>query len=358
MKIRKVKKNDYIKIKFLFKKNNLKFYTLNTWYNLWKSLKLSKDEKNSLGWVIEYKKNIIGHLGNFFSYYNFKKKKIKCSVLNGWVVDRKYRHASLALIKKYFDQKNCDFFYGTTFSKNTATIVKKFSAKPIPVNNFTKSYYIITDSKKVLYFFFRKNFFLKKLIVNLINFFINLLLFYKINYWKKEIVKKKIVMLNELKPDLNRFLETHSKKNKKLTLDTSTFLFQSTLKNLIARNKIWFLVIYEANKIVGCSTCLIFKNKGIRASLLLNLIAENKTCYRSLIKENLVEAEKRGCMYLNFKNFSQEKIRIIENFKPFIKNLPNNNFYYKSNSIILKNLLKKHSSWNPSSFDGDILLNY
>jgi hypothetical protein len=75
MKIRKVKKNDYIKIKFLFKKNNLKFYTLNTWYNLWKSLKLSKDEKNSLGWVIEYKKNIIGHLGNFFSYYNFKKKK-------------------------------------------------------------------------------------------------------------------------------------------------------------------------------------------------------------------------------------------------------------------------------------------
>ena len=63
-------------------------------------------------------------------------------------------------------------------------------------------------------------------------------------------------------------------------------------------------------------------------------------------------------MYLNFKNFSQEKIRIIENFKPFIKNLPNNNFYYKSNSIILKNLLKKHSSWNPSSFDGDILLNY
>ena len=77
-------------------------------------------------------------------------------MLNGWVVDRKYRHASLALIKKYFDQKNCDFFYGTTFSKNTATIVKKFSAKPIPVNNFTKSYYIITDSKKVLYFFFRK----------------------------------------------------------------------------------------------------------------------------------------------------------------------------------------------------------
>tara|TARA_B110000285_G_scaffold233658_1_gene308127 strand:+ start:322 stop:1398 length:1077 start_codon:yes stop_codon:yes gene_type:complete len=358
MKIRKVEKRDFLEIKLLFKRNNLSFYKPKVWNVLWKSFYIIKREKKVLGWVVEHNKKIVGHIGTFTTEYYYLNKKINCSVLNGWVVDKKFRNISLVLIKKYFDQKNCDFFYGTTFVEETTSIVKKFGAKQVPVPSLKKSYYILTNSKNFLKFIFKKDFFFKQFVINFLNILINFFLSYKIKYWKKIKIEKQIIITKELNSNMNNFLKIYLKNSKSLIFNMNNFFFKNILSSLIKRNLIWFFHVYEKNIVVGYSCCLIVKKGKFRSALLLDVKALSQTSYKSLIKANINESEKRNCMYFNFRNFSSEKTEVVKNFKPFTRNLSYSNFYYKLNNYKLKKLITNQNIWDTSNLDGDIILNY
>ena len=123
IKIRKVKIQDFKKLKSLFSRNAHEFMSNETWHNLWKNPTIEMRKTSSLGWVYEINNKIVGHIGNYSTRYFFKKKKIKCSVLHGWIVDKKYRVVSIQLLRKYLSQKNQDFFIGTTTNEKAGKIM-------------------------------------------------------------------------------------------------------------------------------------------------------------------------------------------------------------------------------------------
>ena len=51
-------------------------------------------KKWAKGWIIEKNQKVVGHVGNFPMNYFLNKKAYVCAVLNGWVVDKKFRSHS------------------------------------------------------------------------------------------------------------------------------------------------------------------------------------------------------------------------------------------------------------------------
>ena len=125
MILRKVYNDDYNKIKILFKRNNLKIIDNKRWKNLWKKNPILKNKKKwTKGWVIEENKKMVGHFGSFPTQYIRNKKAYICSVLHGWVVDKKFRSMSILLLKKLFMEKNIDFFLCTSANPEAGKILK------------------------------------------------------------------------------------------------------------------------------------------------------------------------------------------------------------------------------------------
>ena len=179
MILRTVSKKDYNKVRKLFKRNELKMINFNRWNNLWsKNPALLNKKKWTRGWVIEEDKVIVGHIGNFPMNYFLNGKNYICSILNGWVVDKKFRSASMILIKKYFAQLNIDFFLGTSFGLKTSKIMEALNVKKVPVKDLDSSLIIILKSSSIMKFFLgEKTFLFKNFIIGF--FSIILTLFFK-----------------------------------------------------------------------------------------------------------------------------------------------------------------------------------
>ena len=131
IKLREIKKKDYKKVKHLFLRNKLKITDKINWINLWKNPIIQKSKYRTLGYVIENKNKIVGHIGLFPTEYRFKNKKLNCQVLHGWVIDKAYRNFSISLMNKFFSKNKSDFYLSTTTNKNAGKIMKALGWKKI-----------------------------------------------------------------------------------------------------------------------------------------------------------------------------------------------------------------------------------
>ena len=72
-------------------------------------------------------------------------------------------------------------------------------------------------------------------------------------------------------------------------------------------------------------------------------------------KTNILEAEKKQCIYFEYRNFSKENFELVSQLKPFDISLKSNSFFYKKNDRKIKNKYKESNIWQPSNLDGDII---
>lgn len=365
MILREVSSKDYQKIKELFKRNKLKIISLKRWKNLWiKNPFLKNKKKWPKGWVIEENKKIVGHVGNFPMNYFLNKKSYICSVLNGWVVDKKFRSSSVLLIKKYFSQINVDFFLGTTFDLKTSKIMQAINVPKVPIDSLENSLIIILKTNSILNYFFGKKLFLFK--KSIFSFFSMILFFFfrnKINYWEDKFSTKNIEKCKVIdgKFDLI-WKKTRSKYSNKLLLKRDSNWLKWHLSPFLEEKKAWIFFSMKNNKINGYSISVEKMNleKGIRSALLIDLIVFNdyEQTSKNLIGANIKEAKTRNYDLFEFRGFDQKNRAYMKFFKPFEKKLLLNPFYYKSKNKKLNKLLNNSKHWNPSYIDGDAIISF
>jgi hypothetical protein len=357
--IRKVKIQDFKNLKSLFLRNAHKFMSKETWYNLWINPAIKMNKSSSLGWVYEINGKIIGHIGNYSTRYFVKKKKITCSVLHGWIVDKKYRAISINLLKKYLTQKNQDFFLGTTTNKKAGKIMKLFDFNQVPVTGLNYSSIIILNLKKFLeFFFYKKKFFLKKFILFILCKILSVLLIKNLNNWKKNTIPIHIKKIFKFDNTFNIFIKKYIKENKNLIeLNRESKWNNWLMHKKITSKKIWVFKSVKNNKIIGYSACLIDRKDKFKYAQLLDVLVlkNNDQVYKDLMIANIKEAYKRNCEYFEYRNSSNAKQEILKFFSSIRIKLKHNTFYYKSNNDKIKNFLNNKNNWNPSSLDGDIL---
>ena len=205
MNLRKVSIKDYKQIKNLFTRNGLEIIPIIRWKNLWKKNPILKNKKKWIkGWVIEENKKIVGHFGSFPTKYFLNNKPYLCSVLYGWVVDKKFRSQSILLLKKIFGQTNIDFFLGTTTNEPAGKIMGALNAKQIPLKSLNDSLFVILNLEKILKFILEKRFIpFKKLFLNLSTIILTQLFKTKLNQWKDEFSGKNIIKLKKIDSNFN-----------------------------------------------------------------------------------------------------------------------------------------------------------
>ena len=364
MIIREVKKKDFKEVKKLFLRNDLNFISKNSWDNQWRNPLLKRKHKFIFGWVYINKKKIIGHVGNYSTNYLFKKKKINCSVLHGWVVDQEFRNISLVLIKKYLNNKKNHFFLGSTFNKSAGNLLNSFGFAQVPEKGLLQSFLIFLNIENSLdIYFIKKKLFLKRLffrrvIIFFSNYFLKFYLFKNINNWKKIHYKNKVKPLSTLGKNYSNFWDKYLKLNSNgLMLDRNKLYLEWILNLKKNNNSIKLFQCVRNNTLIGYSSCLYKKVGKFKYAILLDILSINddQSIYEDLILANLKQAKKENCSFFEVRNFKLQKYKILSRFEPFKIKLPHNNFYYKSNDNKLSKYFNSQNFWNPCSLDGDIL---
>ena len=365
MKVREVSIKDYNKIKKLFKRNHLKMINLNKWKNLWNKNPILLNKKKWIkGWVLESNKNeVVGHIGNFPMQYFLNKKSYLCSVLNGWVVDKKFRSISMLLIRKYFSQKNVDFFLGTSFGFTTSKIMQAMNGKAVPTVDLDTSLIIILKSISIpKYFFGKVSFPFKSIVLKLLSLILVFFLKGRFNFWKNNFSNENITKCSSFDNRFNiMWKKIKLKKKNKLLFNRDKNWLRWHLDHLLKTNKAWIFVNIKNNKTMGYSICIEKENleNKIKSALLVDLITldDNSNMSRNLIGANIKEAKKRNCDIFELRGFDKQNREYMEFFKPFKKKLSLNSFYYKSRNRKLDKLLNNVSCWNPTYIDGDAIIN-
>ena len=331
------------------------------WINLWKKNPAVKNNFLFLkGWVLEEEKKIVGHIGTFPTQYTLKSKNYNCAIIHNWVVDKKYRYQSAALMQKTFHARGVDFYLSTSTNKKAGDLMKALNSKQVPVDGLGSSLFIILNLKNFINFILKKNnFIFKNLLVIVLTSFFNFFLIKKINDWVGKFSSKNIIKSKKIDKKFN-YIWNKTKKiySHMLLLKRDKKWLEWNLNYFIKKNKVWIFCSKEKKKINGYAVCIETEDSShFKRAYLIDLISlkKNKEITINLIGSCIEEAKKRNCDIFEFRGFDK-KTRINMNFfNPFKKNLSHNPFYYKSNNKRLSALIKEENCWYPTYMDGDAI---
>jgi len=364
MKIREVQIKDYIQIKELHDKYNLKILDKIGWSKFWLQNPCMKNSQNTfpMGWVAEENKRIVCYLGNILKEYYHDSKRFIVVCSHSWISEANYRLQAISLLDRFFSQKNVDIFTVTTANKISEQIFKRYDAKKIPFQNYQKPMFVVLDMEKLIYSFLKyKKIPLAKFIRKLFFYFSYIIFYKKLNFWKKINTSKKVELNSTIDEKFDEFWEAYkiNFQNQFLQSRTSNWI-KWHMQNRIANGKAWIMSVSENNKILGYAICSERNNEKIELKriALIDFVSlkDNQEVYISLIKNCIEESKKRGYHIFEIIGFKDLKRRIFSNFKTFNRKLPGFPFYYKSRNNIHDNFLKLGETWDPSLIDGDSFL--
>ena len=362
MLIREVNFEDYLKIKDLTNRNNIEIYDKFDWKKVWKENPYLKKNniKWFLGWLIEDdKKNIVGHIGSLPTQYYYNSIPYNGAVMSCWIVDEKYRHYSMELMRRNIAQKNIDFSIVTSANSKTESALTAFGWRKIPVKKYNEKLHIILNLKKVIDSYLKKKSINTYGLINNIIFYLSYIIFFKrINYWKKFKIKKHVIVYNKFNRKFDNFWNKLKKFNKE------TFMFNRSsewinwhLSHQFETNKAIIVAEEQNDEIIGYSICLL-KNVdkiNLKKAILLDLVAldDNDETYINLLLHSIKETDKQECHLFEIVGFNNKKRKIINSLKPFLNKGSSFPFYFKSNNTKLNAILLNEDSWDPSALDGD-----
>lgn len=360
MKIRAVELKDYKEIKSLHLRNDLSILEEDKWINFWRSNPLNKNINNKfpIGWVLLDEQKIVGHLGNIVKEYYFKHKRLVVACSHAWVVDQKYRIESLKLKNIFFSQNNIDIFIVSTPNKTTEKIFSRYGAKKIPIENLNNNLFLILDAEKFVASLIKyKKIFSNKIIKYLAKSFLKILLFNKLNYWKKFKNEKKFDINQNFGKLYQEFWNKFKVNNKKLIMSKSPEWMNWHMQSI--KNS-WIISISDNEIIKGYALCCDRSNNlyDLKRSSIIDVVTENdeKELGLSLIHACIKESVNRGYHIIDMIGLDKYKQNLFYEFKALNRNLKNYLFYYYTKDPDLSKMLENKNIWSPTLLDGDSFL--
>ena len=365
MKIREIQIEDYIQIKELHKKYNLRILNKDEWIKFWIENPCLSASDNSfpLGWVLEdNKKRIVGSLGNIPKEYYYKNKKFVIACSHAWIAEDKYRLEAFSLLNSFFSQKNIDIFMVTSANNISAKIFTRYNAKKIPLQNYQNSMFVILDLEKLIYSFLKyKRLPFEKMFGKLVFYLASIIFYKKLTFWKKIHQSKKVILSEIIDSKFDEFWNTYKLDfQDKFLQSRTTSWVKWHIQKKIENGKAWIMSVIENNILLGYAICLERNNDKIELKriTLIDLVSlkDNEEVYFSLIKNCIIEAKKRGYHMFEIVGFKDLKRKIFSKFQTFSRKLSIFPFYYKTSNNISENFLEIQDTWDSSLIDGDSFL--
>ncbi len=317
----------------------------------------SEFRKVPIGWVMENPSGeVVGTLSNVHSVYELNGVKIKAGIASSWAVDPAYRGESLALISKFFFQKDVDLIINTTANFKAEKIFRAFRALPVPVANYDEVLYWIIDYPKFINQFLAIRVGFK---VPLIQYPVGLFLQYLDRLRSRNILKFSSVDTEEVNADDKRIEQfwgrLRCERDKLLAvrdIKTLNWHFKHSFKKGLTS----ILVLPDSKD--GISGYVILKRRDAadqsfsRYQIVdLQVLSNDDTC--KLLAGAMSHCKKKEVNILEIVGFSQVKREIFHSLSPYRRKFECLPFLYKAQSQELKETLANNILWDPCLYDGD-----
>ncbi len=360
MIIRDAKFEDYLEIKNLANKFNIKVYSKRNWEDIWKNNPYLKNENKNwtIGWVLEKDNKIVGHLGNIPTQYIHDQKTYNGSIISCWVVEPEYRLHSIRLIKEYNAQPNIDFCLATTSNNKTAKALRAFGWQKMPYEKYDIKLNIILNFKRVFNSYIKRKFKKDNFFFKVIYKILSVFLYTKINNWKKFKTNKKFEIFKKFDNQFDKFWEKIKLENKnKFLFNRSSEWINWHLNTKIQENESFILAIKEDNQIIGYAICVnkydssVNMKKAVLVDLML--LKKNEQSAFDLILSCIEESLKKDCHLFQMVGFDDEKRKFMYKLNPFVRKNEFSPYLFKSENFALRSFLQNKNSWYPNELEGD-----
>ncbi len=364
LKIREVEYADYNQIAALqvAYKRPLKPYE--EWKHLWANnpAYLSLGGRLPKGWVVErHDGRIVGYLGSIPLFYELGGQRLLTTAAHAWVVETDYRPYSLALLDLYFSQKNIDLFLNATVGPAGRDSFNVFESPRVPAGDWGRSVFSITNRQGFLAAWLAE----KAIpMAKPLSFGLAGALAIKQAFSFRALPRNgaghSFQLCKNIDSRFDVFWDCLRKTNPHLLRAVRTReVLEWHFKYALGNDQVWILTA-GSNPITAYAIFLRYDNPAAcltRMRLIdFQALDGNIDLLAPMLAWALERCSREGIHMFEFIGFRPEKMRVINQFSPYVRQLPCWMYFYKAAHPKLADKLADPNAWDPSQFDSDASL--
>ena len=337
------------------------------WVRLWRDNPTIKALRAParIGWVLQDSDRIVGFLGSIPLSYEFAGAPVLAAATCRFAVEPRYRVFSHLLVMAFFRQKEFQLFIDSSATPAAGKIMVAVKAQAIPQRDYDTILFWVLNPLRYSAYALRK-IGIDKTWVAAGSHFGSLALRISSLYWNQEppAPVKNLEVRQESLSSLGEQFETFIRKvnirNQRIFAKRSLEILRWHFEPPQNRRPVSLLVCYQGCSIRGY---LILRNyeetiDGLRRAVVADLLVEDNDprVTAALFRFALRAAQNSGADILEVTGFPAEIREGLQEWRPYMRKLPANPFYYKAQEIALQHRLQQESAWYACPYDGDSTL--
>jgi hypothetical protein len=351
--------DDYAGVNDLMQRHGLETKAFEEWKHIWEynPVLTKRTEPWPIGWALENNSKLVGFLANIPTFYSCSGRRWLVTTASGWVVDEPHRARSIALLARYFLQKDVDLFLNTTARIEAGKVFEAFKAKRMPLSSYEDALFWITAPRAVV-----RGFLIKRSIPGAgplslpLGLAMMAVLFLRSSKIPQFGAVREIasfdarfdVFWNELRQRSTKLVSWRD-------AETLNWHFKYALAGKRAR-----ILILEANDTLVAYAVLYRQDSpglGLKRYRLADFQcldnSETEHAFGALLGHSLGLCRQEGVHMVEAIGFSPEKRAAFESFAPLRRKMDCWPFYFKSRQPEVETALSTASVWDPCIYDGD-----
>jgi hypothetical protein len=364
LKLREATFTDYAGIVALESKFHLVPKSYEQWTHLWTSNPAYRDIANRfpIGWVLEREDGTIcGYLGNIPLDCELEGRRLLAATTRSWVVDSDYRSHSLLLLATYFQQPHVDLFLNTTVNSYAATAYQTFEGVRVPVGDWDRSLFWITNYRGFAESFLRKK---DTSMAGPLSYPLAVAGFLRdrliASGFRGHRQGPDVRVCAGFDDRFDGFWQAVKKKKSNLLLAVRTrAVLEWHFKFALLENAAWIYVL-EGNSDLSAYAVFLRQDNPQTDLTRVRLVdfqclddAAAPLALRAMLRAAFDRCRQESVHMLELIGLSPALEAEIARARPHRRQLPNWMYYYKASDPTLVQKLKSPAVWEPSLFDGD-----
>lgn len=353
--------SDYSQIAALESRYGLNPKGNEEWSHLWKNNPVYRGLPNwPIGWVVENeKREIVGHIANIPSAYEFRGRSLLAASGRGLVVDERYRSYAFPLFSQFFNQKPVDLIMNTTVNAHGLKLHELFRCHRVPTGEWNRAVFWITDHRN----------FAAKLaatkewpLPSVLSYPVSVALSVKSTMHRKPARTPgngyEISECTKFDQRFDTFWdETRTSHPQALLSVRSSETLNWHFKFALQHKQAFVITVTHNAQLVAYATFLRQDNTevGLKRMRLVDYQSVDSSAEHlvPMISLALRRCREQKVHMLEAIGFSPEKQRVLARIAPHKRELPCWLYFYRAKDKELAESLQDPSVWDPTAFDGD-----
>lgn len=340
--------------------------TREEWEHLWFKNPAYIQTKGAcpLGWVLEADGNIVGHIANFPTLYEFCGRQLVCASGRAWAVSPEYRGYSQLMLSQYLHQENVDLTLSNTANLLSYRAHLELGALPVPVGRWDLHPIWITGYTELLADWFARR---RIRASRALSYPIAATLFIK-DSWNRAALKSRaepqgqIATCTAFDERFDYFWgELRARYHNKLLAVRNRLTLDWHFHSALRERRLWIITRSKGDRLLAYALFVLEKSVTAGDPIKRMLLADFQSLDRddgvfcALLQQALLQSRREGIHLLVTIGLSASGTD-ASTLAPYHRPLPSSPFVYRAHHPQLSHTLANPQVWCPSLYDAEASL--